>query len=316
MRGIVFVLAPDRSWIPIGASEEAFVWTSLTIEKKSSAEFVLLSECTPVIQIRDSFQLIQVSHDFYECMDPPSGRRVGVLLSSPEDCKALEAHVKGAVVAAIKSKSQLLPRPSELTEDIIVLFDENLLRYDYLPATWTPINQQFGVDIKLLHTSSVDGIRGRVPSILVKLEQELQAIGGHNVEGIFRVPADVQKCNLYKQKINEGSFGIIDDAHIIGSLMKYFFRDLPVKLFKGPETYHAKSSDEILGSLTEEHFPVSKWLIKFLSKIAANEAVNRMTARNLAIVFAPNVFDITMDEFSIENSKKAIELLEWLVISG
>ena len=51
-----------------------------------------------------------------------------MLLSAPEDCKALEAQVKGAVVAAIKSKSQLLPRPSELAEDIIVFFDENLLR--------------------------------------------------------------------------------------------------------------------------------------------------------------------------------------------
>ena len=31
-----------------------------------------------------------------------------------------------------------------------------------------------------------------------------------------------------------------------------------------------------------------------------------MNARNLSIVFAPNVFDIAVNEFSIENSKKVL----------
>jgi hypothetical protein len=51
-----------------------------------------------------------------------------VLVFASEDCKVFEAQIRRAVVSAIKGKSLLLPRPSELSEDTVVLFDKNRLR--------------------------------------------------------------------------------------------------------------------------------------------------------------------------------------------
>lgn len=69
-------------------------------------------------------------------------------------------------------------------------------------------------------------------------------------------------------------------------------------LIESSSLYLADSKEEelnqavrmILNSLPEEHFNVLCYLLYFLSRVAAESLLNRMTSKNLSIVFGPTIF--------------------------
>lgn len=151
-------------------------------------------------------------------------------------------------------------------------------------------------------TEEIDGLAGAVPIVLLCLREDLEAAGGLSEEGIFRVAPSQTELQAVKEAIQEQRYlpdRCRSDPHVAATLIKVFFRDLPVKMFSclSPEDMDgAISSPDACLRLVETGFPEPRrswmlWLLDLLAVTAVREDTNRMGVRNLAIVFAPNLFD-------------------------
>ena len=194
--------------------------------------------------------------------------------------------------------------PFQVEHRIAVKFDDEKVRYDGLPLEWgIEPQRQFGLPLNSCPRVKVEGYDGRVPVILVKLRKALLSFDGLSVDGIFRVSPDATKCAEVKRQINSGA-GLEAlyreaDAHIAANLIKQFYRDL------NPNLLNSLSRDTIMGmvdhssdaefneglsKLEEPQRTAFLWLLDLLAEVAQHHEVNRMTAKNLAIVVAPNLF--------------------------
>jgi len=102
-----------------------------------------------------------------------------------------------------------------------------------------------------------------------------------------------------KLLLENGNYGCFaDDPHTPASLFKMWFRelespviadefyDMAIKSVKDPVT-----SSKMIELLDAESQHVVKWTVACLRKVCSEEFVqkNRMTASNLAMIFAPNL---------------------------
>ncbi|XP_065828499.1 rho GTPase-activating protein 33-like isoform X2 [Oscarella lobularis] len=128
------------------------------------------------------------------------------------------------------------------------------------------------------------------------------------VEGVYRLPGISSNINRLRQDFDANKIPNVEapqylsDIHSIGSLCKMYFRELPNPLL----TYQLYSSLEeacqiegdskrreaiaqILGRLPPKHFSTMEHLIKHLALMASHSDETKMTSKNLAIVWAPNL---------------------------
>ena len=169
----------------------------------------------------------------------------------------------------------------------------------------------------------------RVPKILEKLFAEVEQ-RGMDVEGIFRHSGSAIWIDPYKQQIDEGisvDFSRCSDIHIISSLIKLFFRQLPTPLF--PSSFYDKlvkidnpNENEVINSimdicsqLPDENFVVLKYLMEFLHKLSLRHEETKMNSRNLAVVWAPNLLyssNSTSAE-TLSNSNKVSFIVQYII---
>jgi hypothetical protein len=141
----------------------------------------------------------------------------------------------------------------------------------------------------------VDGYASRIPSILLQMKKYLLENGGLQSEGIFRIAPDNDACTAVKRQFEESRFEKCDDINIIANLIKVYFREMPVKLLQSANPKSISSAETeaefraIVNKLKEPEKSLFLWLVDMCIEMYA--PVNRMTARNLAIVVAPNIFD-------------------------
>jgi hypothetical protein len=150
--------------------------------------------------------------------------------------------------------------------------------------------------------------------------------GGVRMEGIFRLPGNMKKVGELRLTVSQGPSGLAGALiHDLGSLFKSWFGSLPEPivdkdLVEKLTTAHGKRTfipfaDELpaLPQIT------LKYLIGFLKRMAVSAAVTKMGAPNLAMVFAPNIVDMsaTIDPMQVarlsETSKEFLLALinEW-----
>lgn len=90
------------------------------------------------------------------------------------------------------------------------------------------------------------------------------------------------------------------DAHCLANLVKQWFRLLPHKLFSlvpgSQERIAACTSGVECMQLLATFPPVQKglmvWLLQLMAEVASHNAENKMSAKSLSIVFAPNLYDM------------------------
>ncbi|XP_013395550.1 rho GTPase-activating protein 1-like isoform X2 [Lingula anatina] len=160
--------------------------------------------------------------------------------------------------------------------------------------------QQFGVTLKFIKEQH----GGEVIPPVVKQCVEFLKEHGLEVEGIFRRSANAHLIKEMQQKFNEGQE--IDfaeyDINIPAVLLKSFLRELPepimtFELYPKLMNLHALNKDAqiveaqklLLTELPEENYFVLKYILEFITWVAAKADLNMMTALNLAIVFGPNL---------------------------
>ena len=148
-------------------------------------------------------------------------------------------------------------------------------------------------------------------------------IGGNlflESEGIFRIQADADDCDALRRQLDGGSAAALSaiasatDAHILATTLKQWLRRLPSPLIP-PAAYRAlvnlgqqslqgggargragalppaleSSLPSLVRSLPQPNLLTLHALVELLEAVIARESINRMSASNLALVFAPTI---------------------------
>lgn len=157
----------------------------------------------------------------------------------------------------------------------------------------------FGVDPTTLEMVEDSG--HQVPAVLAQLKKAIIHHNGINSEGIFRLAGEQSEVHRIKELLNTKKFEINStfDVNAIASLIKIWYRDLPVPILNAlPQERIMNWSDtsdcvDAYNTLPEPQKTLLDWLLDFLAQVAGNASVNKMTSQNLAIVVAPNLYDIS-----------------------
>ncbi|XP_072215291.1 rho GTPase-activating protein 32-like [Excalfactoria chinensis] len=156
----------------------------------------------------------------------------------------------------------------------------------------------FGCDLgeHLLHS-------GRdVPQVLQSCSEFIEQHGV--VRGIYRLSGVTSKIQRLRHEFDSEQVPELSvrDIHSVSSVCKMYFRELPNPLV--PEQLYDKFSDAARAATEEErllrmkdaiqqlpapHYRTLEYLMRHLASLAGSSSVTNMDAKNLAIVWAPNL---------------------------
>ncbi|KAI8376306.1 Rho GTPase activation protein [Radiomyces spectabilis] len=146
-----------------------------------------------------------------------------------------------------------------------------------------------------------------IPEFVRRIIQHLKA-SGLRQEGLFRIPPSASELQQVKQAFNRGE--TVDlanyDIHLSAALLKVFLRELPEPLLSAdladkledltdmdsyPQELLKRVHSQVMEDCSKRAHVVGflQYLFKFLNEVVQHSNRNLMTARNLAIVFAPTI---------------------------
>ncbi|EGG07573.1 uncharacterized protein MELLADRAFT_85394 [Melampsora larici-populina 98AG31] len=165
-----------------------------------------------------------------------------------------------------------------------------------------------------------------LPAVVFRCVEFLEAKGAIEEEGIYRLSGSSVHIKAFKERFNtEGDYNLLEssktefhDVHAVAGLLKQFLRELVSPILTRdlhPEFLKVidltQRSDKVneLGRLCAE-LPLPNYtLLRFLSAhlihIVQNEKVNKMSMRNVGIVFSPTLgmpaplFALLLKEFDL-----------------
>lgn len=172
-----------------------------------------------------------------------------------------------------------------------------------------PVRQVFGAPLaEAVRFNSPVDVRVPLPAVVYRCIQYLDAKNAVNEEGIFRLSgSNVVIKQLRERFNNESDINLLTDEqyhdiHAVASLLKLYLRELPTTILTRDLHLHFLSvtelSDqgekvaalhELVQRLPQANGTLLKYLIAFLIKIINNANVNKMTVRNVGIVFSPTL---------------------------
>jgi hypothetical protein len=233
--------------------------------------------------------------------------------------------------------------PSAVKHQTHVHFNHDLCKYEGLPEEQAKVaNQQFGVPLITVPKRKLDQYTSKIPSVLVLLWNNVLKRNGEKCKGIFRLAADAEEMSYIKENINTGKYdGSEIEENVAATLIKIFFRQLPINLlnhldksiiekianndkmlkYEGSVVSddsamvvatdkEAETAQKILNILEREgfsdklHYSLFLWLLDIMCTVVEHKDVNKMTAKNMAIVVAPNLY-------SIEDMSNPMEAMSW-----
>ncbi|CAI7865242.1 unnamed protein product [Closterium sp. NIES-53] len=176
----------------------------------------------------------------------------------------------------------------------------------------------FGVRPVAMHYS-VDAHGTSVPSILLLLQSRLYQLHGLSVEGIFRIAAQMEDEDGVRSQLSSGVLPPNLDVHSLAGLIKAWFRELPeglLDLFTPNQV--AGATEEAAASALAETLPaihreLLDWVINLMADVVEHEAQNKMNARNIALVFAPNMTQVIDPMIGLQHAVRVMEFLRALV---
>ncbi|KAI3411465.1 Rho-GAP domain-containing protein, partial [Psidium guajava] len=152
----------------------------------------------------------------------------------------------------------------------------------------------FGVSTESMHLSH-DSRGNSIPTILLLMQRRLYAQGGLQAEGIFRINAENSQEEFVRDQLNRGIIPEGIDVHCLAGLIKAWFRELPRGVLDSlsPEQVMQCQTEEDCAELVRLLPPTEAalldWAINLMCDVAQMEHQNKMNARNIAMVFAPNM---------------------------
>ncbi|KAJ7623404.1 hypothetical protein FB45DRAFT_925555 [Roridomyces roridus] len=186
-------------------------------------------------------------------------------------------------------------------------------------ATFVP-RAVFGVTLE----ESLDVAQiANLPAIVFRCIQYLEAKKADQEEGIYRLSGSSAVIKGLKDRFNmEGDIDLIGsdeywDPHAISGLLKSFLRELPASIlthnlhlrflavmdFMDPQE-RIRELSQLIAALPIANYSLLRALTAHLIRIVQNSTVNKMTMRNVGIVFSPTlgipagVFSLMLGEFN------------------
>lgn len=166
----------------------------------------------------------------------------------------------------------------------------------------------FGIPLTTLLEQDQRKVPGtRIPLIFQKLISCIEE-GSLETEGLLRIPGAAMRvknlCQELEAKFYEGTFNWESvKQHDAASLLKLFLRELPqpllsteyLKAFQAVQNLPTKKEqlqalNLLVILLPDANRDTLKALLEFLQRVIDNKEKNKMTAVNVAMVMAPNLF--------------------------
>ncbi|XP_062916090.1 uncharacterized protein LOC134352665 isoform X2 [Mobula hypostoma] len=180
----------------------------------------------------------------------------------------------------------------------------------------------FGNSLQALPQCRLPDGSGTIPRFLMEactfLSQHLET------EGIFRKPGSAARMRNLKVKLQRGDCSLeFSSASDVAGLLKQFFRELPEPIvpagFHGPlcQAQQLPAEDErsavtllLTCLMPMANVATMKYFLSFLQNVAGRSEKNKMGVHNLAVVFAPNLFQLFDTNGKLAGSvEKALPLL-------
>ncbi|KAJ4003346.1 Rho GTPase activating protein [Fusarium irregulare] len=172
-----------------------------------------------------------------------------------------------------------------------------------------PVRQAFGAPLgEAVRYCSPTDVNVPLPAVVYRCIQYLDSKNAILEEGIFRLSGSNIVIKQLRERFNtEGDINLTTDRqyydiHAVASLLKLYLRELPTTiltrdlhnefLITMEITDHAEKMSalgELVQRLPQANATLLKYLIGFLIKIINNADMNKMTVRNVGIVFSPTL---------------------------
>jgi hypothetical protein len=183
-----------------------------------------------------------------------------------------------------------------------------------IPAQFQSGRQQFGSSIYEQIWNQRRSVRKLpIPYIVHHMAELMLRKGCEQTEGLFRLPGNLKNVDEMAALTNAGRDAITPaPMNDIASLFKKWFRDLPdpvvnkSALPKLRSAHEDRTYVEFASQLPRAHMLTLMYVIGFLQRLVKSEATTFMGAKNLAIVFGPNL--VQTDETSETEIKLFAEI--------
>nr|WEL12731.1 phosphoinositide-3-kinase regulatory subunit alpha/beta/delta [Halisarca dujardinii] len=177
---------------------------------------------------------------------------------------------------------------------------------------------------------------GEIPAIVEECIRVVEE-AGLEVEGVYRMSARQADVTSLKRSFEEGERRETanltwEEVHIYANLLKLYFRELPDPLFTF-QAYNSfveaatETSDhgqlfrtafDLVEALPSQHKDTIYVTLRHLYKVSQNGSCNRMSAKNLAVIFGPSLIRPRPEEIDklIQNNEHHIHIVEALMQRG
>lgn len=139
-------------------------------------------------------------------------------------------------------------------------------------------------------------------------------------EGIFRINPENGQEQRVRDQLNRGIVPDDIDVHCLAGLIKSWFRELPSGVLDGlsPEQVLQCSSEDDYIVLVKQLKPMEtallNWAIDLMADVVEDEDCNKMNARNIAMVFAPNMTQMSDPLTALMHAVQVMNLLKTLIM--
>ncbi|KAH1081304.1 hypothetical protein J1N35_021065 [Gossypium stocksii] len=177
----------------------------------------------------------------------------------------------------------------------------------------------FGVSAESMQCS-FDPKGNSVPTILLLMQERLYSQGGLKAEGIFRINPENGQEEHVRDQLNKGIVPDNIDVHCLAGLIKAWFRELPSGVLDGlsPEQVLRCNTEEESVDLVKQLKPTEaallNWAVGLMADVVEEEESNKMNARNIAMVFAPNMTRMSDPLTALMHAVQVMNLLKTLII--
>ncbi|KAK4407070.1 Rho GTPase-activating protein 2 [Sesamum angolense] len=176
----------------------------------------------------------------------------------------------------------------------------------------------FGVSADSMQCS-YDTRGNSVPTILLLMQERLYSQDGLKSEGIFRINPENGQEEHVRDQLNRGIVPEDIDVHCLAGLMKAWFRELPSGVLDGlsPEQVlqcnTEEESVELIKQLKPTESALLNWAVDLMADVVEQEESNKMNARNIAMVFAPNMTKMSDPLTALMHAVQVMNLLKTLI---
>ncbi|XP_059300934.1 rho GTPase-activating protein 2-like [Lycium ferocissimum] len=177
----------------------------------------------------------------------------------------------------------------------------------------------FGVSAESMQCS-YDTRGNSVPTILLLMQEHLYSQDGLKAEGIFRINPENSQEEHVRDQLNRGIVPEDIDVHCLAGLIKAWFRELPSGVLDGlsPEQVLQCNTEEEFVELVKQLKPTEtallNWAIDLMADVVEQEESNKMNARNIAMVFAPNMTQMSDPLTALMHAVQVMNLLKTLIV--